>query len=363
MANRMNKYSLRNDAMGGEQRNNKDVEEIPNESVSASSSTKKDDPQTERNDIPPSIFKEINNGLNDPSDLQNFLRTDKPMGSFTGFFLSLCLEPPRMKQERVIMIAEAYALFAALFLNGVWFIWEYGNSKEFESEALHRVFEAVCALDMIATILVSMFGCFLWMMSIIFSHNQKTWAYGARRWLAGIQSLISIIGFGTLSGLSIALYNRMQGTVEAYVLVAFALLYGFSLLYENSVIMAEQIPLELYHFPFYAKLLFLPHLWFPKKDQIKKAAAARAQELKQLTSKREKELKQKTRGIDELRDLLIGACEKLGKAGTDVSPYLEKLQEDWYDNVDHLRGEDADALSKYMPRVLAKTLLEILNTY
>lgn len=65
--------------------------------------------------------------------------------------------------------------------------------------------------------------------------------------------------------------------------------------------------------------------------------------------------------MDELRTILQDACGKLGKLDADVSPYLKKLQEDWYDNVDHLRGKDVEVLNKYMPRLLAETLSAIIN--
>eukprot|EP00571_Detonula_confervacea_P008913 CAMPEP_0172327030 /NCGR_PEP_ID=MMETSP1058-20130122/58385_1 /TAXON_ID=83371 /ORGANISM="Detonula confervacea, Strain CCMP 353" /LENGTH=70 /DNA_ID=CAMNT_0013043961 /DNA_START=33 /DNA_END=242 /DNA_ORIENTATION=- len=49
------------------------------------------------------------------------------MGSVRSWFYPLALEPMEVRRERIIMLAEAYAIFGALFLNGTWVLHEWGS--------------------------------------------------------------------------------------------------------------------------------------------------------------------------------------------------------------------------------------------
>lgn len=63
----------------------------------------------------------------------------------------------------------------------------------------------------------------------------------------------------------------------------------------------------------------------------------------------------------DLTILLAKAAHAIGKKDADVQPYVDKLKKDWYDDVNSLRGESAEMLSKYMPRRLAKQVHQVLD--
>ena len=143
--------------------------------------------------------------------------------------------------------------------------------------------------------------------------------------------------------------------------MAFTFIYTATMMQVGCWMWVEQTPLELFHFPPYIIACFMPHLWLLKKDEIKKRAAERAEELKALSSRHNKKPIQQSKNIEEIRDTLEAICKKLEKSDIDVSPYIRKLQEDWYESIDHLRGKDVDILNRYMPRHMAESLFEIVN--
>ena len=57
---------------------------------------------------------------------------------------------------------------------------------------------------------------------------------------------------------------------------------------------------------------------------------------------------------DEIMNLHIG------RSDIDMSSYISRLEDDLYTHVEHLVGKDIDALSRYMPRRLAKEVHRIL---
>ena len=74
------------------------------------------------------------------------------MGDLSVAFLSLDLEPTPIRNERITQIFEAYAIFGALFMNGVWIIYEWGSSKGGYGGVggmnyiVQRLFECIMAL-------------------------------------------------------------------------------------------------------------------------------------------------------------------------------------------------------------------------
>ena len=42
-----------------------------------------------------------------------------------ALWLALCLQPMNIRNELIIQLFEAIAIFAALFLNGVWILYEW----------------------------------------------------------------------------------------------------------------------------------------------------------------------------------------------------------------------------------------------
>lgn len=54
------------------------------------------------------------------------LQDDMPsMRDSDALWLALCLQPMNIRNELIIQLFEAIAIFAALFLNGVWILYEW----------------------------------------------------------------------------------------------------------------------------------------------------------------------------------------------------------------------------------------------
>ena len=58
------------------------------------------------------------------------------MGDLSVAFLSLDLEPTHIRNERITQIFEAYAIFGALFMNGVWIIYEWAAAPRGDTVAM-----------------------------------------------------------------------------------------------------------------------------------------------------------------------------------------------------------------------------------
>ena len=285
---------------------------------------------------------------------QTFLSTEKSLGSTLPFFYPLSLEPFTARKERIVMLAEAFAIFGALFLNGIWFIWEYGSSNDYPSDILRRTFEISCAIDIAATILITLFACFLWMLSIMFSGTQPNFVYGCRYYLSCLMILLITILWSTIVAMSVGVYNRLMGDLgDAIFLVVLISISAVTLFHFHYSLLREQAALEVFHFPVWFRIIYAPWVLLPNQQKLKENAEKRAVTLRSYLNKGGNE--------KELHDLLQRACHRLGKGHVDVSPFMEKLKRDWYDDVDSLRGRSVDILSKYLPKLLAETVHEMLN--
>jgi len=183
----------------------------------------------------------------------------RSMGTSKAWFYSLALEPMEVRRDRIIMLAEAYAIFGALFLGGTWVLYEWGSSFGYGGcfaddagchPAVDRAFEAAMALSIIANIFQAMFASFLWLMSILFSGSHQNWVYGTRYLLLFCHILLICVLVFTASGIALGLYAKFTphwpelGVTLAFFVVV--LLYG---MWATSNIAATEIPLEYYHFP------------------------------------------------------------------------------------------------------------------
>lgn len=75
-----------------------------------------------RNNFRESIVDQID----DPnSEVNQFLDPTSKRTSSISWYYALALEPPVIRRERVILFAEAYTIFGALFFVAVHALWEY----------------------------------------------------------------------------------------------------------------------------------------------------------------------------------------------------------------------------------------------
>ena len=79
---------------------------------------------------------------------------DKSMQSLhdiNSLWFSLTLEPMKIRNERIIMLFEAYTIFGTLFFNAVWIIYEWGSYKGYggdgsPSVVVGRLFECLMSI-------------------------------------------------------------------------------------------------------------------------------------------------------------------------------------------------------------------------
>jgi hypothetical protein len=296
------------------------------------------------------------------SEKAAFLQTENPMNSIGSFHTSITLTSFEDQKGRSIMFYEATTLFAGLFLNAVWFVWEYGSSKDFQNTALERAFEISCAVNMWSCILLCIYGGGFWLLSIQYSNTVPNWFLGHQNIIIELDLLINLIATSTLTSILIAFWNRLQDhPTDAIVLIVLAALLFVKSLFTNHKTFGKQVPLELYHGPKWLRILL--GLAVTKKV-LKENAEKRAAFLTKHFTNEMSTVGSSTKdivGMSEVKTLLEKACSRLGKPNTDLTQYLKKLEDNWFDDIERLEGEDVNVLSNYMPRVLAKSVHEILQ--
>ncbi|CAJ1950060.1 unnamed protein product [Cylindrotheca closterium] len=279
-----------------------------------------------------------------------------------SMFLPLALEPIPLQRERIIMLAEAYAIYGSLFINAIFFIFEYGADKPFESIMLERAFEGMIAIAMFSTIWTALAGGSLWLFCILNSASRNDWVYGLRHWLAYMQILQLVVYFTTAVSFFLGMYNRMNNISEIQSIVFMSILGLGAVALGNvtSSFLANYMSLEGFHLPFILKVMLFYPVGISNKT-LKAKATKQAEDLKERLESEKVLSKQAQAHQDELLDLLSAAAAVLGRSNADTKPYVAKLHKDWYDNVESLSDLNVDDLSKYMPRRLAQSVSTLLQ--
>ena len=195
------------------------------------------------------------------------------------------------------------------------------------------------------------------MLALMFSKSQPNFMLGSVQFFTNLILMLQFVFLPTMAALCIGVYNVMQDhLVEAIVLLVMIVVFGGATFVVGNSMLAEQVPLETYHFPLWFKSYMPWILVGSYKRQLKDNACARAAELKKLAR-----MNQLSDDEKKLQELLLEACSRLGKSGEDVGPYLRKLKSDWLESVDQIMEENVDTLGKYMPYALAKKVYVLLS--
>lgn len=280
------------------------------------------------------------------------------MGTNRAWYYSLALEPMEVRRERIIMLAEAYAIFGALFLNGTWFLYEFGGVGS-GNEVVDRMFGLSMALAIISNVFMAMFSSFLWLMSVLFSGSHHNWVWGARKLMALIHVLLVCVLLFTVLGVGLGLYSNLSGKYpELAISLSFFTAVVVSGMYYTGLLVGNELPLEYYHFPFWFKLAVLP---FPMltnrgRKQLRAGAKLRAEELKERAFRERTVLEPDSKRLatSDLGILLRQAADSLGRDDYDISQYEERLEADWYNSPEQLKRMNVEILGRYMPRRLAE---------
>ena len=95
--------------------------------------------------------------------------------------------------------------------------------------------------------------------------------------------------------------------------------------------------------------------------KVKEGAEKRAAFLKKTLVADEGESDSETSEIELIKNLVRDACIRIGKTKVDVTPFAQKLEMDWYDDVESLKGTNIDTLRQYMPGRLAEAVHKMLQ--
>lgn len=165
--------------------------------------------------------------FNEESELGQFLLTsdnDKSMSTMKANFYSICLENIEIRSTRIIMAAEVYAIFGALFINATWILYEWGSAYGYGNmTSTSMAFEFVMAAALSCNIFLAMLGSALWLESALYSGTTRSFVFEARKVLTYLQYLmICTIGFvsiGVFLGIWSNLASDRTGQILAIILI------------------------------------------------------------------------------------------------------------------------------------------------
>mmetsp|Transcript_19309 Transcript_19309/g.41922 ORF Transcript_19309/g.41922 Transcript_19309/m.41922 type:complete len:409 (-) Transcript_19309:184-1410(-) len=298
--------------------------------------------------------------------------TMSSMGDSHAFFLALALEPTDIRNERIIQLFQAYAIFGALFMNGVWILYEWGSWKGYGGDDTNlnaaRVFEFVMAIALCSNIFLALYGAWFWIVSILWNSSHQDFVFESGKALIYLQYLlmftIQFLSVGLLLGIYCNLSPHLPETIVAMSIAITIYLVG------GNISMSYQLacaPLECYHYPSWTRILF-PRVWLSRKgrERLKARAKFRAQELRKRAYRERKKLdpgfsaRSRNASTSSVVGLLRTAASNLGRIDNDISTYEARLEKDWFNEVHQLKNRSVECLSRYMPLRLAEEVHKLL---
>lgn len=313
--------------------------------------------------------------LEDPdSELARFLLCDddgatgdgseramRGIGSMRATFYALALEPVEVRNERAIMIFEAYAIFGALFAGASWTIYEWGRADEgsaVDDAGVDRAFEFVMALAICFNLFLALFGANCWVGALIVESSNQDFTFHSRKMFAFLHYLMVITAWLVELGLCIGIYKNLSPNWPETIItltIAIVLKFGGET-YFGRDFLQTCLPLEFWHFPRWMQFIAGPQ-GRGEREQLEARARLRARELRTRAHRVRRRLDPDLRdgdGADSVGALLRVAAANLGRNDLDTSIYESRLEEDLFDEVHHLKGRSVECLSRYMPLRLAE---------
>ncbi|KAL7552684.1 hypothetical protein ACHAWF_015913 [Thalassiosira exigua] len=298
------------------------------------------------------------------------------MGDVEAQCYALALEPMEIRNERIIMLFEGYAIFGALFMGAIWILYEYGNEGGGDGSNIivRRIFGFLMALALSCNMFLALFGAWYWIYSIMLNSSHQDFVFQSIRPLAHLYYLLcfngNLVGLGMLLGIYLNLSPYLPEAIVSMV-ISFAILFsGAAVSYSH---MSAVSPLELYHLPAPMRNYFVKR--GPTKVEagdLKARAKVRAQELRkrakatrqeavqEYNERRKLESNLETNGVSPMGTLLRNAAMNCGR-NNGISEYEARLHEDWLTKPEQLKGLGLEYLSRYMPLGLAKEVQRMVE--
>jgi hypothetical protein len=330
------------------------------------------------------FFKSFGNGLKSLSKLGSTISDGtvtvtghkqhveelESMESINAFYYGLALAPMENRSTRIILLGEMFAIFGALFLAGTWIIWEWGSSKSYggggTNEVFDRAFNAIMASAITCNIMLALFGSFIWLNSILYGAAEKDFVFEARKLLAFCDTLLVWTSLLVVCGLFLGVWSNLSPHyIESAVVITLGIVLFCIGTRRKNELNWSILPLEFYHSSWAARLFSFPRSVLTQKgrDKLRDRAKVRAKKLKARAYRERKLLEPDfdKKLNTEIGKILCDAASHLGRLEFDVTEFEARLEEDWINDVEMLRGRDVSFLSRYMPSGLAEKVQEILS--
>ena len=284
----------------------------------------------------------------------------------------------RSKQKTKVAF-EAFSIFGALFLSGIWILYEYGSAKgyggEGTTELFNNVFEGVMAAALACTTFLTLFAAGWWVQTVLTlgSTSSSDFINQLIKVLAACKYLLWGTITSTVVALFLALYSNLSPQWPGVIIIIAVFFAVFArLMYMNGRAQCKGTPLEFYHYPMWYRLTLLhplgAHLYAfgeGKKDLLRRAkqeaneikAKARYQRRASLSKEDHFDVMDQT-----LSDVLRDAASNLGSPEYDTAAIEERLGKDWVLRTKQLKGMSVERLSQYMPYGLADEVHELVQT-
>lgn len=294
------------------------------------------------------------------------------IGSINAAFYTLALEPLEIRNERVIMLFESYALFGALFMNAVWIIYEWGNANEDggSNPNVNRAFECIMAIALCSNIFLALYGVFCWMLSCMVDSSNQDFVFESRTMLSILHYLLifttQLVQFGLFIGIWKNLSPNLPETIFTLSIAILFKVVGETLFSRH---LATCVALEFWHFPLWLQAMSGP-FYFSGREKLRTRAKLRAQKLRKRAYQERQKLDPKFReggnaseyNASSVGALLRTAAINLGRNDLDISNYEARLEEDLFNEAVQLKGRSVECLSRYMPLRLAEEVHTIVGT-
>ncbi|KAL7542629.1 hypothetical protein ACHAXR_011941 [Thalassiosira sp. AJA248-18] len=293
------------------------------------------------------------------------------MGTFNGDAYCLALEPMEVRSEKIVQLAEAYAIFGGLFLGGTWVLYEWGSPLSFggestaDTEVHDRLFAAVMAIAICCNIFLALWSSVLWINAIVYG-SREGFVFEARRCLSYLQGLLLTTVYFTTSGIFLGIYGNLRPNVpETIAVMVFAGVIHLAGVKHANDFQYKVSPLTVYHMPKWFQALGYPLSVFTQKGRQKLQERAK-NDANNLKSKAFHDRGIADPGKGRVNDKDIGillqtAAINLGRTDYDISTVEDRLEQDWFNEVNQLKGMSVDFLSRYMPYRLAKEMHNLVE--
>lgn len=313
-------------------------------------------------------------GDNADEDITDNINEDEmhSMGNTKAGLFALALEPMHIRNERIIQLFEAFAIFGALFVNVVWILYEWGSSKGYGGDDTNQnvahAFECLMAVALSSNIFLALYGAYYWIASICWSSSHEDFVLESEKALHYLHSLLLFTHHCLLGGLFLGIYCNLSPRLPATIVAASIAITVYIVAQQLCMSHAAACaPLEFYHYPSWIKMN-LPGLNSIKgQESLKARAKLRAIYLKKRAYREREKLdpnfpeKKSTDNISSVADLLLTAALSLGRTDNELPNYEARLEKDWFNEVDHLKYRSVKCLSQYMPLRLAEEVHNILR--